>query len=635
MASIADIEEKIATEISRYIYPDNLTVYGESSINQNVKICRGWPQETELGKDMMSSPGTSWVAINQKSGSAKNTTRYNRRWQTLEDDTNFGLQVTDASEASNAVTFLGTAYTSGVAGVIIDGTAYPVPVQIGYTAELITQNICKLINSVSLLSPDCSGSKISLDNDSKIIGRCAKNIQLYRELSRSSIAICVSIFSPSIIQRDKIENAVMDALLSSDELSTPSFDHGAISFLNREINDTNLNANTYRVDLIWNIEFSIIETMLTPPVLWPGGEVNSLMQIGLKGAKTLTPPMIGALRFDAWYGMTTDVEKQCAAALSNAQWSDRLPLTAQITDSTSLSWSVITQDVMDAEINYAIDSGISFWVFNRFSIDNWLTDAINFYINSQVENKIKFCLSTPYSIIESLSTNDKIIETDLTLLENDNYIKTSLGEYLYFIVLNSTQISLNIINKYITNLRNACKKSNLPNLYITILIDSINYEYFFDVANSGIDFDSISFQKISSIPSGDTSYTKLTHACEIAWKKASQTGFPIIPTAMAGWDRRPLIDNPQPLFPLIGGETTGGFYEQPQSEELVSHIKMLENFIIDNDSCPSNIGLIFSWNNFVEGSWISPTYSQNKPEIDRINAVNSILSSISDFEIFN
>lgn len=282
MASVSEIEGIISQVIYDYIYPENSNGILNSILNEDVKICRGWPQEVELSKDLMSASAISWVTVNQQPGHTKNKTRYGRQWKTLDADSSFGLSVNNFTDSSYKVEFTGSSLRNGLAGIVIEESAYPVVVQSGQASDTVTNNIYELVKADYSTKISIEGSTITSQPGLTVKGFCGKNVTMYQEISRLEDTFCTSIFSPSIIERDNIENAVMESLLLSNILSNPTFDRGTINFQDRKLYDNNLNANIYRVDIMWSIEFSIISTISCPPLLWPSLDVNSLDIIGIR-----------------------------------------------------------------------------------------------------------------------------------------------------------------------------------------------------------------------------------------------------------------------------------------------------------------------------------------------------------------
>lgn len=282
MSTISDIETLIASEVDIYISTYNRQLSLENDNYEKIKICRGWPQEEELNNDLMSSPGTSWILVNQGGGVSKNTTRYSRQWKISKIEATFGITVEniyDNENNQNIIKFSGIASLAGIAGIVINSLAFSVHVKQNDTAAILSQNIFDLFQDNNLVSFD--QETFYIKNSKNSYGKCAALIEMYRETNRSKVLLCTTIMSPSIEQRDLIELHLMNAILFSEHLNSPSFDRGVISFHNRTIDDRNLNANLYRIDLYWQIEIASIERKKFPPILWPGMDINMNKKYGI------------------------------------------------------------------------------------------------------------------------------------------------------------------------------------------------------------------------------------------------------------------------------------------------------------------------------------------------------------------
>ncbi|MCH4091556.1 hypothetical protein [Acetobacter sp.] len=214
MATTSEIENIICKEIYDYIYPDNSNGILSSSINQDVKISRGWPQEAEISRDLMSSSEISWIVVNQQYGQTKNKTRYGRKWKLLDEENSFGITLDNFIDSAYYVQFNGLSIHDGLAGIVIDKSAYPVSVKSGQNSQTIAKNIYQTIQENYSGKISLDGSTIISKTELPIKGFCGKNTTMYQEISRLEETFCTSIFSSSIINRDNIENAVMASLLS-------------------------------------------------------------------------------------------------------------------------------------------------------------------------------------------------------------------------------------------------------------------------------------------------------------------------------------------------------------------------------------------------------------------------------------
>ena len=102
----------------------------------------------------------------------------------------------------------------------------------------------------------------------------------------------------------------------------------------------------------------------------------------------------------------------------------------------------------------------------------------------------------------------------------------------------------------------------------------------------------------------------------------------MVPTAMTGWDQRPLIASPQPFYPIAPGLTPQNYYSTASATELASHVVALAETVNANRvACPAQVGLVYAWNELAEGGWLIPTYTPSGPDLSRAAAVGTALAA--------
>ncbi|GBR06995.1 hypothetical protein [Acetobacter oeni] len=637
MVKVCEIEALLAKILADYIYPDSLIDSMTSAIGYDVKICRGWPQETELGKDLKSSPAVSWITINQKSGTAVDKTRYNRGWHARSCNNTFGISSQNAI-SGDSVTFQGVAASDGVAGIVIDNVAYPVAVKTGYTAELIAQLIEAVVENIGQVSVLCSDSTLSVAAPHTMYGRVGKSIVVTRELSRTEQTFNISIFAPSILIRDILEQAVMTAVLENELTETDKNEIGYFIFAGREVDDSNLNTNLYRLNLLWKIEIGWTQSVNSVPALWPVGIVNSDWAFGVGGENmsSVLPPL-GAIRFDAWHDMSNVIDEQCAAALNSEEWFYRLPGNAIISAENEVAWPTATQESINQEISDAISCGLSFWAFESYPENDSLSLALSFYLSSNSKKGLQFCMIGQPSNWADTTSCDGYTDTfkrDIMLMGRDEYMTVLSGRPLYFIINRGNSQLAKLpggLSRAIGFIRESVLEAHNKNPYIVYLSDSAISDYDnADIAKS-VGADAAGAYCNPRLSGSPQTYSALVNAAETDWNDRVNSGFPMIPTAMTGWDQRPLIENPQAFYPISSELSSENYYEAGTATDIASHIMNMTTFIKNASECPAGVGLIYAWNQFTEGGWLSPTYSAtysaSSRNTDRISVIGSSINN--------
>lgn len=638
MVEICEVEQEIASLISSQIYPDPTS--GVSVPGFDVKICRGWPQESELGSDLMSSPGVGWITVNQKSGSAKDKTRYNRGWYKSGNDPDFGLTVVNSSD-SRSVTFKGTAQDSGVAGVVIDNVAYPVVVTAGQTAELIVQAISAHILAVGVVEATCQGATLSVPASHTTYGRAAGTVTSYREMLRSEQCFTVSVFAPSVTMRDALEQCVVAALAEGVLTGLDARQVGILTFQGREISDANLNANLYRLDLTWKTEVAWVEEMKSVPTLWPFGVVNSEWAFGIAGTKKPDDlPPVGAIRFDAWYDMQNTIDQQCAAVLSPEKWHYRLPANTQIEADGTANWSVATQDTIDQEIDVAVAGGLSFWAFDSYLQTDTLSLALSLYLSSKKKSSLKFCMigqSTNWADTSSADGYSSALKRDLSLMSDNDYMTVLGGRPVYFVLDGSASQLADLPAGFagaISYIRSVIQGNIGKNPYVIYLSGAAFSDYDNTSAAQAVGADAAGAYCTPRLTGAPQPYSALVQAAETDWKKREASGFPMIPTAMTGWDQRPLIEKPQSFYPISSALSDENYYEAGETPDIAAHIMNMTRFLQETLAAPASLGLVYAWNEFAEGGWLAPTYSSDGGDKMRLEALGSDIEEATRESVF-
>ena len=123
-------------------------------------------------------------------------------------------------------------------------------------------------------------------------------------------------------------------------------------------------------------------------------------------------------------------------------------------------------------------------------------------------------------------------------------------------------------------------------------------------------------------------YAALRLAARQDWAARAGTGFPMVPTAMTGWDQRPLVETPQAFYPIPPDLTAASYYATASAAEVAAHVvELVEAVGKYTAACPSQIGLIYAWNELAEGGWLMPTFNPSGPDLDRCAATSAAIAA--------
>jgi hypothetical protein len=137
-------------------------------------------------------------------------------------------------------------------------------------------------------------------------------------------------------------------------------------------------------------------------------------------------------------------------------------------------------------------------------------------------------------------------------------------------------------------------------------------------------FDAISAYATTGGGKGEQPYAVLAAHVRGFWEQCRRTGMPVVPLVMAGWDRRPRIENPVPWEKRAPGESVeSALHFTPASPaELAGSLAAA---IAWSDNHPkaslARAVLIYAWNEVDEGGWLVPTLAEQDARLKAIGGV--------------
>ena len=620
MADISDVEKAIVDAVVAVIYPDGIS--NGSVAGANVRIYRGWPSPTGLTADLAANIIN--VSIFSDPKSTRDTTRYPRIWRSA----NLPVPTLSVELNDGVATFNGTGSAGLNAGVLVRGNGYVVPVNANDTPDTVATLLAAQITGAI-----ASGAALSVTGTPIAAARVEGSAIAWQETRRQEQAITVTLWCPDPASRDSLSSAVDSGLSQIDWLSLADGSSARLLFKGTDVTDASENADLYRRDLVFKAEYPTIIQQLSSAMLF--GTTNIELEAGPASTPVVTFPMIGAIRFDAWYDPSDKVDQQCAAALSSSQWDYRLPPNVTIGIDAAASWPLATQAVIDGEITAAIQGGLNFWAFDSYQPNDGLSRALSLYLSSSLRSSLQFCMlgqSSAWGDPTMPGGYAATFDRDIAMMSEAGYVRVNSSRPLYF-VLDGTVAELSSlpaggIAAAIATLRSRVIGAGAGNPYIVWLSGAALADYDNVAAAITAGADAAGAYASPRFTGATSSYANLTQTTAADWALRIAKGFPMIPTAMTGWDQRPLIERPQPFYPLPAGLTLADYYTAGSPAEIADHVAAMASEILTFPSaCPAGVGLIYAWNELAEGGWLMPTYTASEPDCTRITAVGGALAT--------
>ena len=504
MADLSDVEQSMLLQIVAAIYP--LGIDQPSIVNETVKIYRGWPNVLGLNNDLSASVQSVTVFSDPKR--TRETTRYPRIWREQPRPApSLTLTVTNDS-----VLITGLGASGEVAGLLIDGAAFAIATMAGDTPATLAASFAALIPGAT-----ATGPTISIPGANAIVARIETSGTVTLETRRQEQVVTVSTWCDKPLTRDALAAAIDLSFSSLTWVPFADGSAGLLSYLETIESDTSENANLYRRDLLYRIEYPTIISRVVPAMMFgivarPGGSITSVPRT----------PILGAIRFDAWYDPTDTIDQQCAAALTDKQWSDRWPPNAVASGGT-LTWPAATQTTIDAEIEAAIAAGLDFWAFDSYAPNDGLTAALTLYLSSSHRPSLRFCMLGQASNWADPTTADGYAPTlarDVALMGEAGYLTVEAERPIY-LVLDGSAAQLAALPEgvagAIAKVRSLAAAAGGANPYIVWLSAAPLSEYDNTLAAQAYGADAAAAYACPGGPTGETSYATLVSTAENDW----------------------------------------------------------------------------------------------------------------------
>jgi len=334
-------------------------------------------------------------------------------------------------------------------------------------------------------------------------------------------------------------------------------------------------------------------------------------------------PVVGAIRWDGWWHGSP-----YAPCLDPQQWHYRLPFYSRVVAPDQVELFGDCQQMVDVEIAYARQAGLSYWAFDYYQPQSWEgADSYNYglklYLSSQQNSGLNFCLIVfPDGSLGPIAEWPATVATFVDWFRQPNYQKV-LGDrpLMYFYTVYAMEKffgSQAAAREGLDYLRQKAIQAGLGPPYLVAQVWS---------AQEGADcvdkygFDAVSAYAMLDFSNGNQEYpyTTLTAATEDFWEACKATGKKVIPIVMSGWDNRPLQgDQWKDLYP----QWPGPWYRPPTPAELADHLTVALNWNTQNTGAgEANAALIYAWNESGEGGWLVPTLSEGSARLAAIRKV--------------
>lgn len=257
MADQSDVENALVTAAVSALYPSGAT--GPSIPGQNCRVYRGWPNSAALNADL--AAGRVNVTVFPGSGSGRNTTRYAEQWIGANIQPSLTVAV-----VGNSVTFGGNAEPGQIAGILIDGRSYAYRTQTADTPALVAANLAELARDHSIVH--LSGKTLTIAEGGNLVARVVSDTPMQQEVRRQLQNFRVICWCPTPLTRDATAGAIDRAFSKLRFITLQDGTQGRMIYDGTTVFDESQDANLYRRDLMYSVEYATIVSDSQPSMLF-------------------------------------------------------------------------------------------------------------------------------------------------------------------------------------------------------------------------------------------------------------------------------------------------------------------------------------------------------------------------------
>ena len=331
-------------------------------------------------------------------------------------------------------------------------------------------------------------------------------------------------------------------------------------------------------------------------------------------------PAVGAIRWDGWQ-VDGSVGRAVSKSLTPPQWRYRLPFYTKVREDGSPEMRGDTPEVMTAEIAAAKTARLDYWAFLAYDEADPMSRGLQLYLANPKRAEVNFCMISETARWQR-SNAAALAERFAKLMAEPGYQRVAGGRPLFFFLHHNVEMVASAwggpegFREAVDKLKAAASAHGLPAPYLAVMTYDVNAARKL-VEAAGLDaLSAYAFQRGAD----HAPYSKLTGDLEAFWEIQRATKTAVIPLAMAGWDRRPRVENPVPWEHV--SSSIDKYYETATSDQVAEHVHTAVQWTQSHAAdCPAQAVIIYAWNEFDEGGWLCPTLTEGDARVQALGRV--------------
>ena len=334
-------------------------------------------------------------------------------------------------------------------------------------------------------------------------------------------------------------------------------------------------------------------------------------------------PIVGAIRWDAWYGQGGPVA-EVERSLGPRKFHFRLPFFARVLADDKVRINGDGPGIIEKEIAWAAHAGLNYWAFVDYGDTGDLTIARRHYQAARDKHGLRFCFVEEGTRLDAQAAHGWA--RLLAFFQDPNYQTVLEGRPLLFVFGHPKKVAQTEFQA----LGDAAVAAGGKRPYLVLMG--------FDPRQDAPDRATLGFDAVSAYAAGGQyrgdmwSYARLTeHVRRNYWDLCRREGVPTITFVTTGWDTRPRLEHPVSWMPGLEArpDPTPPAEQEPLLDDvtatpaqLARHLQDALEWTRNNRALnQANVLIIYAWNENDEGGWLIPTLSEGTARLDAIAGV--------------
>ena len=365
-----------------------------------------------------------------------------------------------------------------------------------------------------------------------------------------------------------------------------------------------------------------------------------------KPAAAARHPLVGAIRWDAWYGTlpetarlpdptrypgydttrarvpSPDPGKEAQRSLAAEPWRYRWPFFTELNaDGTAKAFNENRAEVLEKEIDYAVRAGLDYWAFDAYPEDCPLSYTLQTFLTCKNRDKIRFCLFLVMGSAYGRFADDEAFRAYAArLIAEPNYLKVEGSRPVIYMGFLNDAIMAKLLDGRWQRFCGELARRGLGKPYLVVCHGTPAAAKNYCDRLGGDALSDYNYSR--GLTQEGMPFIELATAAESFWERCEATGVRAVPICMAGFDWRPRVMNP-----VSWHACDARYSRRGTPAELAEHIgRGVTWYRKHPGKNGTELVLIYAWNEFDEGGWLVPALPPPQGEgTARVDALRKVL----------